>query len=92
MLRKVRDLDNAIKREASRRPSDILETEDFVFMGEEGMVFVKSLGKGRVNLEVYYPIDSFSWLDRDSVRRRLESFLREWLSEYSIYDVYIYNS
>ena len=92
MLRKVRDADNARKREASRKPSDILETEDFVFMGEEGRVFIKSLGNGRVNLEVYYPIDGFSWLDRDSVRRRLESFLRDWLGEYSINYVFVYNS
>ena len=92
MLRKVRDADNARKRAESRRVSDIVETDDFVFMGEEGSFFVKSLGSGMVNLDVYYPIDSFSWLDRDSVRRRLESFLREWLSEYSINDIYVYNS
>ena len=92
MLRKVRDADNARKRAESRRVSDIVETDDFVFMGEEGSFFVKSLGSGMVNLDVYYPIDSFSWLDRDSVRRKLESFLREWLSEYSINDIYVYNS
>ncbi len=92
MLRKVRDKDNARKREESRRVSDILESDDFVFMGEEGRFFIKSLGNGRVNVEVYYPIEGFSWLERDSVRRKLERFIKDWLSEYSINYVYIYNS
>ena len=91
MLRKVRDKDNARKLEQSRKQTDILESDDFIFMGEEGRFFVKSLGNGRVNLEVYYPIESFSWLDRDSVRRKLESFLRDWLTEYSINYIYVYN-
>ena len=92
MLRKVRDADNARREAERRRPSDIVEHDDFVFMGEEGSFFVKSLSSSRVNVEVYYPINEFNWLDRDSVKRKLERFIRDWLSEYSINEVYIYNS
>ena len=93
MLRKVRDMDNAIKRDARNKSSDIVEIDDFVFMGEEGSFTVRSLGSGRVNLEVHYPINEFSWLDRDSVRRKLDGFLRDWLkNEYLISEIYIYNS
>ena len=85
MLRKVRDADNARKEAERRKPSDIVEIDDFVFMGEEGSFTVRSLGSGRVNLEVHYPINEFSWLDRDSVRRKLDRFLRDWLkNEYLI--------
>lgn len=94
MLKKVRQAERDFNR---RQSSEFARTHagdgSFTYNGYEGSFWVKRVGDGMADLDVYYPLGNFSWSDRSDVERQVQNFLRKELrGNFNIRYIYVHNN
>ena len=75
MLKKARQAERDFNR---RQSEEFARTHagdgSFTYNGYEGNFWIRRAGDGLVDLDVYYPLGKFAWLDRSDVERQVQNF------------------
>ncbi len=94
MLKKARQAERDFNR---RQSEEFARTHagdgSFTYNGYEGNFWIRRAGDGLVDLDVYYPLGKFAWLDRSDVERQVQNFLKKELrGDYNIRYVHVHDN